>query len=51
MNVWPVIVVMAVSIMSRAVTGYISPMQQIKTRYGMVSERHIHISNRIRYRL
>ena len=51
MNVWPVIVVMAVSIVSRAVTGYISPMQQIETRYGMVSERHIHIGNRIRYRL
>ena len=49
MNVWPVIVVMAVSIAGRAVTGYISTMQQIETGYGMVSERRIHIGNRIRY--
>ena len=49
MNVWPVIVVMAVSIAGRAVTGYISTMQQIETGYGMVSERRIHIGDRIRY--
>lgn len=49
MNVWPVIVVMAVSIVGRAVTGYISTMQQIETGYGMVSERRIHIGDRIRY--
>ena len=49
MNVWPVIAVMIVSIVGRAVTGYISTMQQIETGYRMVSERRIHIGDRIRY--
>ena len=49
MRIWPVVGVMAVSVIGRAACSYWSTNAETETGYFMVAEKRIHIGDRLRY--